>query len=120
RLPYLVAFCVWIGTTLTAYLAAVRAILGSSRHLVLFAAFAPVFLEIVTGQNAFLTAALIGAATYFLERRPILAGLLFGALCYKPHFGLLIPFALTARGRWPSCGAASARSTLRAASACVH
>ena len=30
----------------------------------------------------------------------MLAGILFGALCYKPHFGLLIPVALVAGGRW--------------------
>ncbi|MEI9964478.1 MAG: glycosyltransferase family 87 protein [Caulobacteraceae bacterium] len=35
-----------------------------------------------------------------LDRRPILAGVLLGALCYKPQFGLLLPIALAAGGRW--------------------
>jgi hypothetical protein len=32
--------------------------------------------------------------------------MLFGALCYKPHFGLLVPFALAAGGRWKCFAAA--------------
>ncbi|MFZ2005684.1 MAG: glycosyltransferase family 87 protein, partial [Stellaceae bacterium] len=52
------------------------------------------------GQNAFLTAALFGAGTLLVDRRPILAGLCFGALCYKPHFALLVPLALGIGGHW--------------------
>jgi len=53
-----------------------------------------------------------------LERRPILSGLCFGALCYKPHFGLLIPVALIAGGHWRAMLAAAAASlTLVATSA---
>ena len=60
------------------------------------------------GQNAFLTAALFGAGTLYIDRRPITAGLLFGALCYKPHFGLLVPVALAAGGHWRAFAAAFA------------
>jgi alpha-1,2-mannosyltransferase len=35
-----------------------------------------------------------------LERRPWLAGLMIGLLAYKPQFGVLIPIALIASGRW--------------------
>jgi hypothetical protein len=35
------------------------------------------------------------------------AGLLFGALCYKPHFGLLVPVALVAGGHWRAFAAAT-------------
>jgi len=55
----------------------------------------------------FLIAALFGAALLALERRPLLAGALFGLLVIKPHFGLLIPFALMASGRWRAFAAAS-------------
>src|SRR6202007_3224914 len=72
-------------------------------------AFPAVWWNFGLGQNAFLTAALFGAATLLVDRRPILAGLLFGALCYKPHFGLLVPLALAAGGRW-RCFAAAAAS----------
>ena len=35
-----------------------------------------------------------------LERRPWVAGALFGLLCYKPQFGLLLPLALLAERQW--------------------
>src|SRR5205807_10087110 len=75
----------------------------SDRHwttLFPFLVFPVVFWNFGYGQNGFLTAALFGAALLALDRRPFSAGLLFGAICYKPHFGLLIPVALAAGGRW--------------------
>lgn len=52
------------------------------------------------GQNGFLTAALIMGGVVMLEARPFVAGVLFGLLAFKPHLGLLLPFALSARGSW--------------------
>jgi hypothetical protein len=43
-----------------------------------------------------------------LDRRPWLAGVLIGCLAYKPQFGVLIPIALLAGGRWRTIGAAAA------------
>jgi alpha-1,2-mannosyltransferase len=102
RLPYLVAFLVFEGATLILYLIVVRSILDecSFAGLVPILAFPAVFWTLGLGQNAFLTAALFGAGTLCIDRRPIAAGLLFGALCYKPHFGLLVPVALAAGGHW--------------------
>jgi alpha-1,2-mannosyltransferase len=74
-------------------------------------AFPAVFWNIGLGQNAFLTAALFGGGLLLIDRRPVLAGILFGALCYKPHFGLLIPVALAAGGRWRAFAAAGASAT---------
>src|SRR5207244_3647915 len=78
--------------------------------LVVLLAFPMAFWNIGLGQNAFLTAGLFGMATLLIDRRPIVAGLLFGLLCYKPHFGLLIPGALAAGGYWPRFPAAPRRS----------
>src|ERR1700693_1119530 len=88
-MPYLVAFCVFMATTLALYLAVASRILDdrSGTTLLALLAFPMVFWTIGLGQTAFLTAALFAAATLLVDRRPILAGLLFGALCYKPHFG---------------------------------
>ncbi len=36
------------------------------------------------GHNGFLTAALFGFALVQLDRRPIVAGILFGLIAYKP------------------------------------
>ena len=102
RLPYLGAFLVFEGATLILYLIVVRNILDerSFAGLVPILAFPAVFWTLGLGQNAFLTAALFGAGTLCIDRRPIAAGLLFGALCYKPHLGLLVPVALAAGGHW--------------------
>lgn len=110
RLPYLAAFLVFEATTLVFYLIVVRGILDerSFAALVPVLAFPAVFWTLGLGQNAFLTAALFGAGTLYIDRRPIMAGLLFGALCYKPHFGLLVPVALAAGGHWRAFAAAFA------------
>jgi len=110
RLPYLVAFVVFQVSTLVPCLLVARRILRETGWAVLLPllAFPAVFFNIGAGQNAFLTAALFGGATLLVDRRPVLAGILFGALCYKPHFGLLVPVALLAAGRWRSVAAAAA------------
>jgi len=110
RLPYLVAFVVFEAATLAAYLIVMRRILDErgSASLVPVLASPAVFWTLGLGQNAFLTASLFGAGTLCIDRRPITAGLLFGALCYKPHFGLLIPLALAAGGHWRAFAAALA------------
>ncbi len=76
--------------------------------LLLALAFPAVFVNLGHGHNGFLTAALIGAALVQLDRRTIVAGILFGLLAYKPQFGLMIPLVLVATGRWRSVAAAGA------------
>jgi len=110
RLPYLIAFVLFEGATLVFFLLVASRILDDRSGTALFAlsAFPMVFWNIGLGQNAFLTAGLFGAATLLVDRRPIPAGLLFGALCYKPQFGLLVPLALAAGGQWRAFAAAGA------------
>jgi hypothetical protein len=121
RLPYLVAFVLFEAATFLFYLVVARRILAdySAAAVLALAAFPIVFWNIGLGQNAFLTAALFGAATLLTDRRPVLAGLCFGALCYKPHFALLVPVALAAGGHWrafvAAAGAAAAGLLLSAA-----
>jgi hypothetical protein len=110
RLPYLAAFLIFEAVTLVLYLIAARRISGEHGWSVLLPllAFPAVFWTLGLGQNAFLTAALFGAGTLCIDRRPILAGFLFGALCYKPHFALLVPVALLAGHHWRAFAAAFA------------
>jgi len=110
RLPYLVAFVLFEVATLAFYLVVACRILGerSGTALVALCAFPLVFWNLGLGQNAFLTAGLFGAATLLVDRRPVPAGLLFGALCYKPQLGVLVPFALAAAGQWRAFAAAGA------------
>jgi alpha-1,2-mannosyltransferase len=75
--------------------------------LILALAYPAVLINIGHGQNGFLTAALLGGALVMLDRRPIIAGILIGLLVYKPQFGLMIPLALIAGGRWRTFAAAA-------------
>ena len=104
--PYAWGLSFWLAASLAAYLAAMRAILPRPETLLVAAAFPAVFVNIGHGQNGFLTAALLGGALHWLDRRPWLAGVLIGCLAYKPQFGVLIPIALLAGGRWSTIGAA--------------
>ena len=96
-LPYAAALFVWQGATLALYVSAMRAITGPDRLALLLAlAFPAVFINLGHGHNGFLTAALMTGALLQLDKRPVVAGILFGLLAYKPQFGLLIPFVLVA------------------------
>jgi hypothetical protein len=110
HLPYLLAFVIFEAATLCFYLLVTRRILGdrNSAILVPLLAFPPVLWTIGLGQNSFLTAGLFGSATLLVDRRPTVAGILFGALCYKPHFALLVPVALASGGHWRALVAAFA------------
>ena len=114
-LPYGAALAVWVTTTFLLYLFSVRAILRLHEPppnasadasaidplwLLFAAAFPAVLVNAGHGQNGFLTAALLGGALVMLDRRPAVAGILFGALSYKPQFGLMIPLVLIATQRW--------------------
>lgn len=59
-------------------------------------------------QNGFLTGALLVGGVMLLDRRPLTAGILLGALVIKPHLALLVPFWLAAGGRWRAFVAAAA------------
>jgi hypothetical protein len=111
-LPYLPALAAWQSGTLLIYLLAMRRILGrwsADRLWILIAlAFPAVFVNLGHGQNAFLSAGLLAFALTVLNRRPILAGILFGLLAYKPQLGLMIPIALAAGGYWRCIAAAAA------------
>jgi alpha-1,2-mannosyltransferase len=116
RLPYLPAFIAFQALGAAAFFVAARAI-RRDLHPAVFLAFPGVWWAMGTGQNALLTAALFAAGTALVDRRPWLAGLCFGALCYKPHLALLIPVALVAGGNWRAfCGAAGTASLFLVAS----
>ncbi|HTO62118.1 MAG TPA: glycosyltransferase family 87 protein [Bradyrhizobium sp.] len=107
-LPYAPGLLLWLVTSMAAYLAAIRAILPRRETLLVAAAFPAVLINIGHGQNGFLTAALLGGALHLIDKRPALAGVLIGLLAYKPQFGVLIPIALVAGGRWSTIAAAAA------------
>jgi alpha-1,2-mannosyltransferase len=120
-LPYGAALAIWQALTLGLYLLVMRAIAAplllhtenartgtTADWLLLALAFPAVLINIGHGQNGFLTAALLGGALIVLDRKPLIAGVLFGLLAYKPQFGLLIPVILIASARWRTLAAAAA------------
>jgi alpha-1,2-mannosyltransferase len=109
RLPYVAAFVGFEFATLVPYLLVMRRTLREKTWVVLLPllAFPSVLWNIGLGQNAFLTASIFAAAMMIIDRRPVVAGLLLGALCYKPHFGLLIPVAFVAGQHWRAFVAAA-------------
>ncbi|GGF09522.1 hypothetical protein GCM10011611_13770 [Aliidongia dinghuensis] len=100
RLPYLAAFGLWVTATTALCYAALRRILPERRHWLLFLSFPCLFWTIGLGQNALLTAGLLGFATLTIDRRPALAGALLALIGYKPHFLVLVPVALVCGRRW--------------------
>ncbi len=80
--------------------------------LLLALAFPAVLINVGHGHNGFLTAALLGGGLVSLDRRPLIAGILFGLMAYKPQFGLMIPIALAAGGYWRTFAAAAVTAVL--------
>ena len=107
-LPYLWSLVAWVFVSGWAYVPVVRRYLGPRLGLWPILAFPAVILNAGHGQNGFLNAALIGGGALLLDKRPILAGVCFGAMVYKPQLAIVIPFALLASRRWTTIGAAAA------------
>jgi len=109
-LPYYVSFYAFEFATLATFLLVMREILLEPgwAWIAPVLAFPAVFWTLGLGQNAFLTAALVGGFTLLVDRRPALAGMLLGLVCYKPHFGLLAPVGLAFGGHRRAFAAAGA------------
>lgn len=104
-LPYTLAAAVWVAGTYALYFLAAKRLLPDSGWLV--ACFPPVLLNGIMGQNGFLTGALFIGGALLLNRRPFVAGLLFGCLIIKPQLGMLLPFAFIAGRQWHAFAGAS-------------
>jgi alpha-1,2-mannosyltransferase len=114
-MPYPLALAVWQISTFALYLSVIGAIVRRMRQrevaieaiwLPIAAGFPAVFVNLGHGQNGFLTAGLFGAALLALPTRPVISGVLFGLLAYKPQFALVVPIALLAAGQWRTVVAA--------------
>lgn len=99
-LPYSVSLVFWVVLTLPAYAITIRRIIGQRVGFALACAFPGVLWNVWTGQNGFLTTALLGSALCAMETQPRLAGVFLGLLSYKPQFGLLFPIVLIVNREW--------------------
>jgi hypothetical protein len=113
RLPYLASFGLMEALTLAAWLAlGTRVAGGGGAAWAALLAVPSVWWALGLGQNSFLSAGLVAGGLLLLPRRKLLAGVAFGALCYKPHLGLMIPVALLAAREWRAIAAAAATVTV--------
>jgi len=97
---YLWAYGLWLATWLAIYAATFRAAFRDPAPFWLAIGASAVYVNALHGQNGLMTAALAAGGLLLLERRPLLAGILIGALCYKPHLGLPLGLLLLAGGHW--------------------
>ena len=65
-------------------------------------------ITLISGQSGFLSGALMIGGLRLAASRPVLSGVLFGLLTFKPQLGVLVPVALIAAGLWRTAAAATA------------
>jgi hypothetical protein len=105
-IPYVPAVGLWLFSSWYAFYRALR-LTGFEHAMLLSLATPALFVNALTGQNGAWTAALLGGGLMLLDRRPVLAGILFGLLIYKPHLGIILPVALVAGRCWRAIAAAA-------------
>jgi hypothetical protein len=106
-LPYMTAYILYCAAGLAVYLVVIGQEERRIDHFVLLTTAPVVIVNIWCGQNGFFIAALLAGGLIVLDRRPILAGLLFGILSIKPQLGILLPLMLVLTGRWRTVLAAA-------------
>jgi hypothetical protein len=108
QLGYLTALACWTLAGVVVFVAVARQHVPDWRILIPVLVSPAALFCLISGQSAFLTAALLMASFAWLDRRPVAAGILIGLLSIKPHLGILFPFMLMASGRWRVFVAAAA------------
>jgi hypothetical protein len=105
-LPVALAWIVWVVVTYALW--AWAGVKAFPRLWLLVLVFPGALIAAGHAQNGFVTGALLVGGVALLDRRPLTAGALLGALIIKPHLALLVPFWLAAGGRWRAFAAAAA------------
>ncbi len=105
-LPFPVAWIAWVVATYALW--AWASITAFPRLWPIALVFPGALIAAGHAQTGLLTGALLVGAAALIDRRPIAAGLLIGALIIKPHLAILLPFWLAAGGRWRAFVAAGA------------
>jgi hypothetical protein len=91
-LPFSLAYLVWVLGSAGFLAGALKNLAGGWGKVWPALAFTSVIENAGVGENAFWSAGLVASGLAVLEKRPMLAGLCFGALCFKPHY--LLPVGL--------------------------
>lgn len=106
-LPLGLAYALFTGLSLAAYLLVLRRIAGDCLPGVLLAMAPMLALGVITGQNGFLTGALTGWFLLAFQARDRRAGLPLGLMVIKPHLAAGIALLTLAQRRWQAVGIAA-------------
>jgi hypothetical protein len=107
-LPYLASLSVWLVITLVGYLLVLRRICPQPPIFFWILLFPGIAFNVLVGHNGCLSGTLLGAGLLSLGSSPIIAGILFGLMFYKPQIAILLPLALLAGRRWKVLGVTAA------------
>jgi hypothetical protein len=107
-LPFFPSLILFLSVTGGALLATTWRILRTPWAVVATVALPTVTLNVTPGQNAFLTAAILGSGLNLMDHRPKLAGAVLGLMVIKPHLALAVPIALMLSRRWTALAYAGA------------
>ncbi len=98
--PFFRALFLWIAALMILSVLILRGV-GLGWRVIAVAALSPAgLMNADLGQLGMFTGALTVAGLLLADRRPALAGGLFGALAFKPQAAMLAPVLLLAQGRW--------------------
>jgi hypothetical protein len=129
RLPYEMAWAVWIAITCAGY-AICCALLWRAQPalrpyrwvaIVLAAGYPAFYLLVAFGQSSVLALICVTAAYFALRsRQPWLAGFALGSLIYKPSLGIALPFVLLYGREWRMLLGAAAAVVLQLGAAAAY
>lgn len=97
-LPYFVALPLYLAFTLGLYTFVMWRLRPKADTLLFLFAFQGTWLCLLSGQNGFFSAALMGGALLLFPKAPGAAGVLWGLFAYKPQLAVQVPFALLTQG----------------------
>lgn len=97
-LPFKISLYFFISLTLAAYAFTIYKIAPHPTALLLALSFPGVLMNLNWAQNGFLLASLMGLGLHFIDKRPMIAGLMLGILSFKPQYAIL-PYLVLLIGR---------------------
>ena len=107
-MPIGIAYLLFTGTSALAYFAVVRQLAGPHTGAVLLAIFPALLVNVRTGQNGFLTGALLGCYFVSYLRRGWRGGFALGCMVIKPHLAVAAAILVLVARDWRSAAAALA------------
>lgn len=111
-MSFLPAMALFLGLTLALYILAIGALPARWTPIGVILLVPFLVANLVATQNGFLTGALMVGGLALRDRRPWLAGILFGLLTFKPQLGVLLAVLLLCERQWRVIGAAVLTSAL--------